>query len=151
MRLVLAFGALMLVSAAPAPVRAPAAPVSPLLVQGQAAAAAGNYDTATDLLESALAADPRSRTAYLALADVARKQGLPGKSIRLYRQALALDPNDRVALAGQGEALIDKGAVARARENLDKLAKLCRGNCPEQIALAGAVNRAGIEQTAAKQ
>ena len=149
MRLVLALGALMLVSAAPAPV--PVAPVSPLITQGQAAAVAGNYETATDLLESALAADPRSRAAYLALADVARKQGLPGKSIRLYRQALALDPNDRTALAGQGEALIDKGAVAKARENLDKLAKLCKGNCPEQVALAGAVSRAGVEQTAAKQ
>jgi Tfp pilus assembly protein PilF len=151
MRLVFALGALMLVSAAPAPVRAPVAPSAPLIAQGQAAAAAGNYETATDLLESALAADPRSRTAYLALADVARKQGLPGKSIRLYRQALALDPNDRTALAGQGEALIDKGAVAKAQENLAKLAKLCRGNCPEQIALASAVTRAGQEQTAAKQ
>ncbi|CAM3242187.1 hypothetical protein SPAN111604_12765 [Sphingomonas antarctica] len=146
MRLALTLGALMLVSAAPAPVVAPS-----LVMQGQAAAAAGQLETATDLLESALAANPRSRVAYLTLADVARKQGLPGKSIRLYRQALALDPNDRTALAGQGEALIDKGAVAKARENLDKLAKLCRGNCPEQIALAGAIGRIGAQQTATKQ
>lgn len=151
MRLVMTLGALALVSAAPAPVRQAVAPASPLLTQGQAAAAAGQYETATDLLESALAADPRNRTAYLALADVARKQGLPGKSIGLYRRALALDPNDRAALAGQGEALIDKGAVAKARENLDKLAKLCRGSCPEQVALASAVNQAGAAQTAAKQ
>lgn len=151
MRLVIALGALMLVSAAPAPVQ-PSVPVAAaLLANGQAAAAAGNYETATDDLESALAADPRSRTAYLALADVARKQGLPGKSIRLYRQALALDPNDRAALAGQGEALIDKGAVAKARENLDKLARICRGSCPEQLALANAVSRAGQAQTVATQ
>ncbi|HTI31014.1 MAG TPA: tetratricopeptide repeat protein [Sphingomonas sp.] len=148
MRLVLTLGAIALVSAAP--VRQTAAPVVPLVAQGEAAAAAGQYETATDLLESALAADPRSRTAYLALAEVARKQGLPGKSIRLYREALALDPNDRTALAGQGEALIDKGAVAKAQENLAKLAKLCRGNCPEQVALASAIGRAG-PQTAAKQ
>ena len=148
MRLTLTLGALLLISAAPAPV--PAQPAS-LLVRGQAAAASGQLEVATDLLESALAADPRNRVAYLSLADVARKQGLPGKSIRLYRQALALDPNDRVALAGQGEALIDKGAVAKARENLDKLGKLCRNSCPEQIALANAVTRAGNEQTAAKQ
>lgn len=148
MRLAVTLGAVMLLSAAPAPVRQAAEPASPLIAQGQAAAAVGQFETATDLLESALAADPRSRVAYLALADVARKQGLPGKSIRLYRQALALDPNDRTALAGQGEALIDKGAVAKARENLDKLAKLCRGNCPEQMALANAVSRAGAEQTA---
>lgn len=150
MRLVMTLGALMLVSAAPAPVRQAAAPTSPLVAQGQAAAAAGQYETATDLLETALAADPRNRAAYLALADVARRQGLPGKSIRLYRQALALDPNDRVALAGQGEALIDKGAVAKAQENLAKLTKLCRGNCPEQVTLASAIGRAGT-QTAAKQ
>ncbi len=150
MRLVVTLGALMLVSAAPAPLPPATAPV-PLSAQGQAASAAGQYDTATDLLESALAADPRNRTAYLTLADIARKQGLPGKSIRLYRQALALDPNDRAALAGQGQALIDKGAVAKARENLDRLARLCRGACPEQLALANAVNRAGAAQTAAKQ
>jgi tetratricopeptide (TPR) repeat protein len=148
MRLMMTLGALMLVSAAPAPVSTPA---ESLLARGQAAAAAGQLEVATDLLESALAANPRSRATYMTLADVARKQGLPGKSLRLSRQVLAHDANDRVALAGQGEALVDKGAVAKAQENLAKLAKLCRGNCPEQVALAGAISRAGTKQTAAKQ
>lgn len=151
MRLALTLGALLLVSAAPAPERVAPSPSMSLVAQGQAAAAAGQFDSATDALESALVVDPRNRAAYLALADVARRQGLPGKSIRLYRQVLAVDPNDRTALAGQGAALIDKGAVAKARENLAKLQQLCRSGCAEQLALAGAIGRVGTQQTAAKQ
>ena len=53
-----------------------------LLMQGRAAAASGNLDSATDLIETALAVDPRNRAAFLELATVATRQGLPGKAIR---------------------------------------------------------------------
>jgi Tfp pilus assembly protein PilF len=112
-----------------------------LLRMGQAEAAAGRYDPAVDTLESALAVDPKNRSAFLALADVAKKQGLPGKAIRLYREALSLEPNDVAALAGQGEALIAKGAVTKAKENLAKVRTLCVAACPEQVALAAAIER----------
>ena len=42
-----------------------------LLAQGRAAQSAGNLDGATDLLETALAVDPRNRPAYIVLGDVA--------------------------------------------------------------------------------
>ena len=77
---------------------------------GEAARKAGNLAGATDALESALAVDPRNRAAYVDLAEVARAQGLQGKAIRLYKEALLLDPTDVVALAGQGEALADPEA-----------------------------------------
>lgn len=102
---------------------------------------AGRLDEAAGLLETALAVDPRNRSAYVLLGDVSRRQGLPGKAIRFYREALTLDPNDRAALAGQGEALVAKGAVAKARENLAKLSTLCGGRCPEQGSLAAAIDR----------
>lgn len=114
-----------------------------LLRAGQAEAVAGRYEAATDALESALAVDPRNRPAFLALADVAKKQGLPGKAIRLYREALILEPNDVAALAGQGEALVAKGAVTKAKENLAKVRTLCLTSCPEQVALAAAIERGG--------
>ncbi len=110
---------------------------------GQAEAVAGRCDSANDALESALAVDPKNRAAFLALADVARKQALPGKAIRLYREALLIEPNDIAALAGQGEALVSKGAVTKARENLAKVRSICVATCPEQVALAAAIDRGG--------
>ena len=110
-----------------------------LLVRGRAAGAAGNLQLATDLLESAVAVDPRNRPAFKALAEVADRVGLPGKAIRLYREALLLEPNDVDALRGQGEALVQKGAVNRARDNLVKLRALCRGACPEATQLAAVI------------
>jgi Tfp pilus assembly protein PilF len=110
-----------------------------LLHQGETLRAASNFSGAEDLLESALAIDPRNRAAYVALARVAQDQGLPGKAIRFYRDALTLNPNDIVALAGQGEAMVQKGAVERARVNLARINQLCKGTCPPAIALNAAI------------
>lgn len=110
-----------------------------LLQQGKAAKAAGNLDAATDLLETAAAVDPRNRQAFVVMAQVAEARGLPGKAIRLYREALLLEPNDVNALAGQGEALVAKGAVERARQNLARVKTLCKGACPQASALSAAI------------
>lgn len=110
-----------------------------LLVQGRAAKVAGNLDGATDLLETALAVDPRNRQAFIVLAEVAETRGLSGKAIRLYREALTLEPNDVVALKGQGEALVAKGAVGIARANLAKIRALCKAGCPEANQLAAVI------------
>jgi len=110
-----------------------------LLQQGQAAQAAGRLPEAVDLMETALAVDPRNRNAFLGLASVARAQNLPGKAIRLYREALELEPNDVRALAGQGEAMVQKGAVERAKLNLARVKTLCKGSCPEYGGLAAAI------------
>ncbi len=120
-----------------------------LLERGKAARAAGDLDTANGLIESALAVDPRNRPAYLALAEIARAQGLPGKAIRFYREALTLEPNDQAALRGQGEAMVQKGAVERAKENLARLKTLC-GNCADATQLAAAIAK-GPPATATAQ
>ncbi len=121
----------------------PAAPIDArslqLLAEGKAARAAGNLDAAVDALETAVAVDPRNREAFVTLAQVAEARGLPGKAIRLYREALALEPNDLAALRGQGEALVAKGAVARAQENLAKIRTLCKANCPAATQLAAVI------------
>lgn len=110
-----------------------------LLQQGRAAQAAGNLDGAVDALESALAVDPRNRAAFVLLADVAKARGLPGKAIRLYREALVLEPNDVAALRGQGEAMVAKGAVEKAKENLEKISKICAGQCADAKQLAAVI------------
>lgn len=123
----------------------PDAEISPqslaLLKEGEALAAAGNYQGANDALEGALVADPRNRGAYVAMARVAQKQELQGKAIRFYREALKIDPNDMAALAGQGEALVAKGAVDKAKENLARIEKLCVSRCAAQGQLAAAIAR----------
>ena len=75
-----------------------------LVEQAQQLSAAGRHNEAIDLLETALAVDPRNRTAYIHLGCVAQAQRLPGKAIRLYADALRLEPNDGHALGAQGEA-----------------------------------------------
>lgn len=110
-----------------------------LLAAGKAAHAAGNLGAANDLLETALAVDPRNREAFKALGAVARAQNLPGKAIRFYREALTLEPNDTAAIAGQGEAMVQKGAVERAKANLAKLRTICKTGCAETSVLASAI------------
>ena len=110
-----------------------------LLTQARAARAAGDLDGATDLLETALAVDPRNREAFVVLAGVSETRGLPGRAIRLYREALALQPNDTAALRGQGEALVMKGAVNQARANLAKIRTLCKAACGDANDLAATI------------
>jgi cytochrome c-type biogenesis protein CcmH/NrfG len=122
-----------------------------LVTQAKADLAASRFDAAIDTLETALAVDPRNRQAFLTLAQVARKQALPGKAIRFYREALLLEPNDVAALSGQGEALVQKGALAKARDNLARIQKLCATSCPEQIALAAAIQQGAAAPVVAAQ
>jgi Tfp pilus assembly protein PilF len=110
--------------------------------QGKAALTAGKLDQAEDLLETALAVDPRNRWAFVDLARVAEKQQLHGKAIRMTNRALMLEPNDPDAIAVQGEAMVELGATARAQQNLQKLQSICapRG-CPQVAQLSAAISR----------
>ena len=112
-----------------------------LLRQGEGLLAAGRLDQADDVLETALAVDPRNRTAFVVMARVSQKQKLFGKAIRFTNKALALEPGDRDALAVQGEAMVELGAVPRAKDNLAKLQKLCPSGCQQLAMLSAAINR----------
>ncbi len=108
---------------------------------GEKAQKNGNFKLATDFYETALAVDPRNGSAFIALAQIARVQGLPGKAIRLYREALILDPNNLDALSGQGEALVQRGAVEKAKLNLSRIETLCRTKCAQNDRLAGVIEK----------
>jgi len=110
-----------------------------LVTQADAARRTGNLSGAEDLYETALAVDPRNRSAFTGLAEVARKQGLPGKAIRLYFEALAIEPNDPAVLAAQGEAMVEKGAVERAKLNLARVKALCKVSCQPATTLAAVI------------
>lgn len=120
-------------------------PVDPraqaLLSSGRAALAKGAVDAATDAFESALAVDPGEPATLVALGDAARRAGLQGKAIHYYRVALDRDPSDLTALAGEGSALAEKGALDKARASLARLQGLCGKTCPEAQVLADAIAR----------
>jgi len=110
-----------------------------LVAEGKSRLASGQVEAAIDSFEAALAVDPGYTTVYLELGDAARAQGLQGKAIRYYREALARDPRNLAALSGEGKAMLEKGAVDKARRNLAQLQSLCGDSCGEAQQLAAAI------------
>jgi len=106
-----------------------------LVTQGRAALQAGDTQGATDAFEAALAVDPGYTPIFLELAEAARSDGLQGKAIRYYREALARDPENFAAISGEGAALVEKGALEKAKRNLARLRSMCGDTCPETEAL----------------
>jgi Flp pilus assembly protein TadD len=110
--------------------------------QGKTLLYAGKLEQAEDVLETALAVDPRNRGAFVDLARVAERQHLFGKAIRMANKALLLEPNDPDAIAVQGEAMVELGATARAQANLQKLQTICAPKgCPQIAQLTAAITR----------
>ena len=121
-----------------------------LMKQGETLLSQGKLVEADDALETALVVDPKNRAAFTVMARVAIKQKLYGQAIKLTNKALALEPTDRDALAVQGEAMVELGALPRAKENLAKLQKLCAtGGCPQVAVLSTAIAK-GPAMAAAK-
>lgn len=146
MRFAPAAAALSLVFAVQASVgygadRDPAPRAAMLITEGRAALDAGEPQKAIDAFEAALAVDPGYTPIYLDLAKTARIEGLQGKAISYYREVLDRNPNDFAAIAGEGEAMVEKGAVEKARTNLSQLESLCGSNCAETQALAATISQ----------
>jgi len=106
---------------------------------GRTALATGDVDKATDAFEAALAVQPGSGLITLDLAEAARRQGMQGKALHYYRRVLANDPQNIDAIAGEGEALAEKGAVDKARTNLARLETLCGAGCSAAQRLNAAI------------
>ena len=125
-------------SAPPVPLDARAAS---LQQQGHAALAAGDVNGATDAFEAALAVQPGHPAIVLDLATAARRQGMQGKALHYYRDVLAGDPQNVAALAGEGAAFAEKGALDKARRDLARLEGMCGSNCAPARLVAEAIAR----------
>ena len=112
-----------------------------LIAQGQASLQAGETQAAIDAFEAALAVDPGHTPIFIELAEAARQSGLQGKAIRYYREALERDPGNFAAISGEGAALVEKGALEKAKRNLARLQSLCGDSCPETVALQTTIAR----------
>lgn len=112
-----------------------------LVTEGYAALEAGQPQKAIDAFEAALAIDPGHTPIFLGLAEAARREGLQGKAIRYYRETLNREPGNLAALSGEGAALLEKGAIEKAKDSLARLQRICGANCPEARALSAAIAR----------
>jgi len=110
-----------------------------LLAQGDLSVSAGRLDNAVDFYESALSIQPGSVAILLELATATRAQGMQGKALHYYRLALVADPSNVDAISGEGAALVEKGAVEKARRNLARLQGLCGANCDATRKLAAVI------------
>lgn len=149
--LALAAGCILASHAVPSTAQRPDSAIEPLSLElAKSAVDAqghGDLDAAVGYFESALAVDPRNRSAFVGLAQIARAQGLPGKAIGFYREALLIDPRDVVALAGQGEALVEKGAIELAKAKLGDLRRHCQDKCPQIASLELAISKGEARKT----
>jgi hypothetical protein len=118
-----------------------------MIADAQKLAKAGDRNKAADLLETALAVDPRASAAYTGLAELAKADGMPGKAISYYGEAIALNPDDRRAIAGQGVIFAERGAKEKAALNLKELRRLCRWGCAEMKVLKQAISKGMIAET----
>jgi Flp pilus assembly protein TadD len=137
--------------AAPDP---PAPPPEPekdkKLEQARAAIAAEDWGRARDVLRQALQDDPGKAEYHNLYAYSIRKGDRPAMDLvfRHYNEALRLRPTHLGAHEYLGEAYLMVGNLAKAREHLGVLERLC-GACDEQAKLARAVSTAE-RQSAAK-
>ena len=111
-----------------------------LVLEWRALLSAGETQAAIDAFEAAFAIDPAHTPIFVDLAEAARAEGLQGKAITYYREALDRDPDNFAAMSGEGQALVERGAVEQAQRNLARLESLCGVNCPETVALKARID-----------
>ena len=125
--------------------RNPTPRAASLIAQGDAALQAADTQGAVDAFEAALTVDPGYTPTLLRLAAAARANDLHGKAIGYYREALAREPKNIDALAGEGVALAEKGALAKARERLALVEKACgKDTCAPAQTLSAAIARGPV-------
>jgi len=110
----------------------------------QARAAIGRQDWtgAQAILREAVARNPQSADAHNLYAYSIRKGPHPEMDLvfRHYNEALRIDPQHRAAREYLGEAYLMTGNVAKAKELLADLDRLCKAGCAEQAELKSAIS-----------
>jgi len=117
------------------------APRDPVLEQFVAARAKNDWSEAQATLRQALARNPDNADYHNLYAYSIRKGPNPDMSLvfKHYNEALRIDPDHRGAHEYLGEAYLMVGNVAKAKEHLAVLDKLCFFPCDEYSDLKKAI------------
>jgi len=116
-------------------------PQDPAIVSAQKAIAAKNWTRAAAVMRDALAAHPDNADYHNLYAYSLRKGPHPDmKEVFLqYEEALRIDPGHRNAHEYIGEAYLQVGNLAKAKEHVAALDKLCWLPCEQYTELKEAV------------
>jgi len=115
----------------------PKEPKDASLEQARAAIGRQDWAGAQKILRDAVARNPQAADYHNLYAYSIRKGPNPAMDLvfRHYNEALRLDPKHRGAHEYIGEAYLMTGNVAKAKEHLAQLDRLCKSSCQEQAAL----------------
>ena len=114
----------------------------PVLEKVSAATKRQDWTGAAGILKDALASDPNNANYHNLYAYSVRKSANPDMNLvfKHYNEALRLDPKHRGAHEYIGEAYLMVGNVAKAKEHLGALDKLCFFPCAEYTDLKKAIS-----------
>jgi cytochrome c-type biogenesis protein CcmH/NrfG len=112
---------------------------APDLTSVRAKIKAKDYTSALAELRD-LAEDTQQADVYNLLGFTLRKTGDFKTSLTYYTKALELQPDHKAAREYLGELYVETGNMAKAKEQLAILAKLCPGGCEEREDLQKAIN-----------
>ena len=117
-------------------------PKDPVLEKVTAATKKQDWASAQAMLRDALAADPQNANYHNLYAYSVRKGASPDMNLvfKHYNEALRIDPKHRGAHEYIGEAYLQVGNVAKAKEHLAQLDKLCFFSCSEYNDLKKAIS-----------
>ena len=120
---------------------APSRRVDPVLEKVGAATANKDWLAAQGVLKDALQKDPNNADYHSLYAYTVRKGANPDMSLvfKHYNEALSIDPKHREAHEYLGEAYLMVGNVAKAKEHLAQLDKICFFPCSEFTDLKNAI------------
>src|SRR5436853_101347 len=120
---------------------APSAPKDATLDRAKSAIAQQDWAGAQAALRDGIARDPKNAEYHNLFAYSTRKGANPDMSLvfKHYNEALTLDPKHKGAHEYIGEAYLMVGNVAKAKEHLAQLDKLCFFSCPEFTELKNAI------------
>ena len=140
--LAFAFAALFLPAAALPADSQPAVRTDPVLEQATKTIAAKDWPQAQALLKDAIVRNPGNADYHNLYAYSIRKGANPDMSLvfKHYNEALRLDPRHRGAHEYIGEAYLQVGNVAKAKEHLSALDKICFFPCTEFTDLKKAIS-----------
>ncbi|HET7363714.1 MAG TPA: tetratricopeptide repeat protein [Burkholderiales bacterium] len=122
----------------------PAARSDPMLDRYHAAAERQDWKSAAATMNEALGANPDNADYHSLYAYALRRSGSPDMDVvfKHYNEALRLDPKHRGAHEYIGEAYLMVGNVAKAKEHLGALDKICFFGCSEYTELKKAISEA---------
>ena len=118
------------------------APADPVLEKVTAATKKQDWASAQAMLRDALAANPQNANYHNLYAYSVRKGANPDMNLvfKHYNEALRIDPKHKGAHEYIGEAYLMVGNVAKAKEHLAQLDKLCFFSCAEYADLKKSIS-----------